>query len=60
MSNLIKEKSSDIQKLPRYISEIVTSTFKAGTGGCAHWSGPPGFLGCDVCVVVFPTILSYT
>ena len=32
----IKEKPRDLQKLIRYISEIVTSMFKDGTGG---WAG---------------------
>ena len=33
-SQLIKGKSTALQKLLRYFSGIVTSTFKVDTGGC--------------------------
>ena len=45
-SQFIKGKSRDLQKLLSYLSGIVTSTFKDGTGGCADWSAFPGFPGC--------------
>ena len=32
-SQLLKGKSRDLQKLLRYLSGIMTSTFKVGTGG---------------------------
>ena len=34
-SQLIKGKLSDLQKLLRYLNEIVTSMFNVGTCGCA-------------------------
>ena len=56
-SLFIKEKPRDLQKLIRYVSEIVTSMFKDGTGGWAGWSASPGFLGCgglsDVSASIF-------
>ena len=39
-------KSRDFQKLLRYVSKIVTSTFKAGTGGCCSWFLSPLFPDC--------------
>ena len=36
-SQLIISISSDLQKLLRYLSGIVTSTFKTGTGGCGGY-----------------------
>ena len=45
IKQFIKGKSSDLQKLLRYFSGIVTSAFKVGTGGCAGWPGSPGILG---------------
>ena len=38
----IKGKSRDLQKLLKYLSGIVTSTFKDGTDG---WSTSPEYLG---------------
>ena len=47
-----------LQKLPRYLSGIVTSTFKVGTPGCAGRLASPGFPGFGFGGLsgVFPTI----
>ena len=42
-SQFIKRKSRDLQKLLRYLSGIVTFTFKHNTGACAGWSAFPEF-----------------
>ena len=55
-SNFIKDESRVLQKLLRYLSGIVTSTFKDVTGGCAGWSTSPGFPGCGGLFGVSPTI----
>lgn len=46
-SQLVKGKSSDLPKLLRSLSGIVTSMFKFGTGGCGGWYSTYG-----VCVGV--------
>ena len=50
ISQFINSKSRDLQKLLRYLSGIVTSTFKIGTGGRFASLSIPGLSG------VFPTI----
>ena len=42
----IKSNSRHLQKLLKYLSGVVTSMFKDGTGGCACWFAFPVFLGC--------------
>ena len=44
--HLIKDESSYLQKLPRYLSGIVISTLKVSSGGRAGWSTFPSFPGC--------------
>ena len=39
ISQFIDSKSRDFQKWLRFLSEIVTSTFKPATGGCGGLSG---------------------
>ena len=39
ISLFLSGKSRNLQKLLRYLSGIVTSTFKAGTGGCGGRGG---------------------
>ena len=53
---LLKGKSSDFQKLLGYLSGIVTSMFKVGTGGCAGQLASPSFPGCAGLASVFPVI----
>ena len=54
----INAKSKDLPKLLRQLSGIVTSTFKAGTGGCGGWSaslsfpGPSGLSGAFLTIFV--------
>ena len=46
ISQFISGKSRNLQRVLRYLSGIVTSAFKAGTGGCGghrEWV-PSGFL----------------
>ena len=61
-SQFINVKSTNLQKLLRYLSRILTSTFKVGTAGCGGhcvWV-PSGFCGSHGCrsglFGVFPTI----
>ena len=59
ISQLIKSKSTYIQRLQRYLSWIVTSVFKAGNGGCCGhgvWFPSRFGGGCDGHVGVFPFI----
>ena len=56
ISQFIHGKSRDLQKLLQYLSGIVTSTFKAGTGGCGGQFAHPPFPGHAGLCVVFPTI----
>ena len=58
-SQLIKDKSNDLQISLRYLSEIVTSMFFAGTGGCAGQSVSPLFPGSLGLTSAF-SVLSYT
>ena len=55
-SHFIKGKSRDFEKLLRYLSGIVTFTFKNDTDGCAGWSACPEFWSCDNLCGVSPTI----
>ena len=43
ISQLIRDKSRDLQKLLRYLSGIVTSLFQDGTGYCGGWSASSSF-----------------
>ena len=52
-AQLIKGKLSDFQKLFKYLSGTVTSTFNVGTGGRAGRSASPSFPRCGG---VFPVI----
>ena len=54
ISQFIDGKSRDLQKLLRYLSGIVTSTFKFGTGSRFASPSFPVFSG------VFPTIFLYS
>ena len=59
ISQLIKSKSTYIQRLQRYLSWIVTSVFKAGSGSsCGHGVWFPSRFGggCAGHAVVFPFI----
>ena len=56
---LIKGKSSDLQKLLKYLSGIVTSTFNVGTGGHAGQSASPSFPGCAGLASAFLIIFVY-
>ena len=55
-AQLIKDKSNDLQKSLRYLSEIVTSMFIVGTGGCAGQSVSPSFPGSLGLASAFPVI----
>ena len=50
ISRFISGKSRDLKKLLRYLSGIVTSTYKVGTGGQFASPSFPGLSG------VFPTV----
>ena len=59
VSQVISGKYRNFQKLQRYFSGIVTSTFKAGTGGsagCGGWDASTFGGGCGGLSGVFPTI----
>ena len=56
MSQFINGKSRNLQKLLRYLSGIVTSTFTAGTAGCGGQSASLSFPGLSGLCGVFPTI----
>ena len=43
----------------RYLSRIVNSTFKDGTGGCSAWSVSPGFQVRIICARISPIIFLY-
>ena len=58
-SQLIKGKSRDNLRLLRYLSGIVTCTFKDGTGCCASWSASSGFPGCGGRCGIFPIIFTF-
>ena len=60
-SQFIKIKSRDLQKLLRYLSGIVSSTFyvKDSTGGCTGWSAFSGFQGFGTLSGVYPTIFDF-
>ena len=45
-SLFIKGKSRDLLKMLRYLSGIVTCTFKNDTDGCPGWSVCPEFWSC--------------
>ena len=53
ISYFINDKSRNLQKLLRYLSEIVSSTFKVGTAGCGVLFVSPDHTGLSV---VFPSI----
>ena len=55
-SQFIKAKSRDVQKLLRYLSGIVTFTFKNDADGCAGWSACPEFWSCGNLIGYSPTI----
>ena len=55
-SQLIKSKSSDLQKLIRYFRGITISTFKVGTRGGGGESACPGIPGCEAQAGVFSII----
>ena len=55
-SQIIKGKSSDLQRLLRYLSGMVISMFKVASGGRAGWWACPSFPDCDGLSGVFPVI----
>ena len=55
-SQLIKSKSSVLQKLIRYFRGITISTFKVGTRGGGGQSACPGIPGCEAQAGVFSVI----
>ena len=57
-SQLLKGKSRDLQKLIRYLSGIMASTFKVGTGGGrGGWLASPSLSDYAGLSSVFPVIL---
>ena len=58
-SQFIKAKSRDVQKLLRYLSGIVTFTFKNDADGCAGWSACPEFWSCGNLLAILLLFLFY-
>ena len=54
ISHFINGKSRNLELLPRYLSGIVTSIFKVGTGGCVGQFTSPSFLIRTGLAHVFP------
>ena len=52
-------KSRYLKKLKWHLSEIVTSMFKGGTGGCASLSVSPGLQDCDSLSGVPPNVFRF-
>ena len=59
ISQFINGKSRNLQKLLRYLSGIVASTFIVGTAGCGGWFAFYGFSGCGLSGVFHTIFVLY-